>query len=458
MGSDEEKGHTVPTTHELTFLLPQPVEQSPPPHVSPRAEPLTRAQVICNLTHCLLVAFTGFPLGWDVGTIGHLVTLLSLRRTFGVQPMRSALVVGTIVSIMNLGCICGAFFIGGRAHRMGSRYCIWLSLVCYWTGTVIELVAVLTRAHWTVFCGGRLLTGVFVGTLGVVGPVFISDTVKLPHRRKMCISWHQIWCCIGVLLGNVAIITNEDHPALAVIVCGCQLVIVAAIDVAIAFVPETAATPSGPASAFVSDKIRVSPTGVKQLVAVASAPKWHAHCKSAAVMALQQFTGINFFFYYSSTLFTGISAAVATAILSSVNCAASFLLGIVLERVGTRKALFCGALGMAACMVFFTSFGLARNNLISSFNVDGVNVLIVAAYIVMFALSWGPGASVLVNEISTSSELMAVAVCTNWAANFVVAITTPAITARLGYGVGFIFAFFLLVAAAFVAVHTPRSS
>jgi SP family sugar:H+ symporter-like MFS transporter len=457
MGSYEEKAHVAPTKQELTFLLPQPVEQSPPPHVSPQAEPLTRAQVICNLTHCLVVAFTGFPLGWDVGTIGHLVTLLSLRRTFGVQPMRSALVVGTMVSIMNLGCICGAFFIGGRAHRMGSRYCIWLSLVCYWAGTVIELVAVLTRAHWAVFCCGRLLTGVFVGTLGVVGPVFISDTVKLPNRRKMCISWHQIWCCIGVLLGNVAIITNEDLPALALIVCGCQLIIVAAIDVAIAFVPEVAAIPSSPTSPFVSDKIRLSPTGVKQLVAVASGPQWHAHCKSAAVMALQQFTGINFFFYYSSTLFIGISPAVATAILSSVNCGASFFLGIVLERVGTRRTLFCGALGMAACMVFFTSFGLARNKLILSFNVDGVNVLIVAVYIVLFALSWGPGASVLVNEISTSSELMAMAVCTNWAANFVVAITTPAITAKIGYGVGFIFTFFLLAATVFVTVQSPKS-
>lgn len=438
----------VAHTSSLTFFNPEPVEE-PEDHFEEKAA--TNNGTLINLIQCLIISFTGFPLGWDVGTMGHLATLNSFKNTFGTDAISNPLVLGTIVSILNLGCLLGAAILGRKSHIYGFRRCIWIGMGFYLLGTCLEIISVnVNPTHWCLFTFGRLLCGVCIGIMGVVGPVYVGNIVRKASMKKMTISWHQNCCCAGILLGNVVIILFQENVNLANIVCIAKVIFFSLIVVLISFVPEFVQQQQSRHSSPNTEL-----TSLRQKKANSLFPfevfneSFFVKIQCCLVMALQQLSGINFFFYYSSIIFTGVSPFVASAIMSSVNCGSSLFSGFVLEKVGTRKSLVIGSIGMLICMIIFATIGDFRSRFESA-NGEVLTIVIISIYIVLFALSWGPGASILVNEISSSSESMAAAVCANWLANFVVSICTPILCNLIGYNLGFVFAFFLLLSAIFV--------
>jgi SP family sugar:H+ symporter-like MFS transporter len=78
------------------------------------------------------------------------------------------------------------------------------------------------------------------------------------------------------------------------------------------------------------------------------------------ILALQQLTGANYFFYYGTTVFAsvGISNSYVTQIiLGAVNVVCTLPGLWFVEKYGRRKCLIIGAAWMFMCFVVFASVG-----------------------------------------------------------------------------------------------------
>src|SRR5690606_32995194 len=83
-----------------------------------------------------------------------------------------------------------------------------------------------------------------------------------------------------------------------------------------------------------------------------------------AIHFLQQWTGVNYFFYYGATIFesAGIDDPIRTQlILGAVNVACTFYGLYVVERYGRRWPLVIGAVWQAAWLCVFAACGTAIN-------------------------------------------------------------------------------------------------
>lgn len=77
---------------------------------------------------------------------------------------------------------------------------------------------------------------------------------------------------------------------------------------------------------------------------------------------LQQWTGVNYFFYYGATIFdsAGVDDPILVQlILGAVNVVTTFYGLYVVEKYGRRWPLFIGALWQAAWLCVFAAIGIA---------------------------------------------------------------------------------------------------
>jgi SP family sugar:H+ symporter-like MFS transporter len=166
------------------------------------------------------------------------------------------------------------------------------------------------------------------------------------------------------------------------------------------------------------------------------------------LMAGQQLTGANFFFYYGTTVFksTGIENSYITSIiLGSVNVAATIGGLWIVNNCGRRKALMAGAAWMFMCFMvyaFVGSFALNAADPMATPIAGKVLIVFTCLFIVAFATTWGPLVWAVVGEMYPSryrAPAMAVATASNWLLNFLVSFFTTFITNKIHYFYGLIF-------------------
>lgn len=147
------------------------------------------------------------------------------------------------------------------------------------------------------------------------------------------------------------------------------------------------------------------------------------------LQAWQQLTGINFIFYYGTTLFTniGIKNPYRVAIATNVVNVGMTIPGIYLiDKIGRRRLLLIGAAGMIVCEYLVAIIGVT----ISVDNQAGQKVLVafVCIYIAFFASTWGPIGWVLPSEIfplAIRAKAMSLSTASNWLWNFGLSHATP---------------------------------
>jgi SP family sugar:H+ symporter-like MFS transporter len=172
----------------------------------------------------------------------------------------------------------------------------------------------------------------------------------------------------------------------------------------------------------------------------------------------QQFVGINVIFYYGETLWrlAGVSeeAALERNIISGlVSILACFVTIAVIDRIGRRPLLLLGSVGMAATLgamtLAFSSGSLdAAGNLALDQSMGLVAVVAANLYVVFFNMTWGPVMWVMLGEMFPNQiRGSALAVCglAQWAANYLVVQTFPAMAS--GLGLAPTYAFYTLSAA-----------
>ncbi|KAF8328344.1 uncharacterized protein EI90DRAFT_3155738 [Cantharellus anzutake] len=159
------------------------------------------------------------------------------------------------------------------------------------------------------------------------------------------------------------------------------------------------------------------------------------------LQAWQQLTGINFIFYYGTTFFksAGISNSFIITIICDVVNTCMTIVGVqLIDRVGRRKLMIIGAIGMMVCEYIVAIVGVTAGKthfdvstgLSQAVSVTAQRVLIafVCFYISFYAISWGPVAWVLTGEIfplAIRAKGMSLAVASNWLWNFGIGYATP---------------------------------
>lgn len=147
-----------------------------------------------------------------------------------------------------------------------------------------------------------------------------------------------------------------------------------------------------------------------------------------ALQMFQQWTGVNFIFYYGSTFFQTVglkNAFVISMITTAVNVGSTPISFWTVEKLGRRMLLIYGAIGMLVCEFIIAIVGTADEG---SKAASTCMIVFTCVYIFFFASTWGPAAWVVIGEIfplPIRAKGVALSTASNWLWNFVIGFITP---------------------------------
>lgn len=164
-----------------------------------------------------------------------------------------------------------------------------------------------------------------------------------------------------------------------------------------------------------------------------------------SLQMMQQWTGVNFIFYYSTPFLRSTGAVkdefLMSLVFTLVNVLSTPLSFWTVERFGRRFILIVGAFGMLVSQYLVAIIGVTigfnhthpdPNDAEKSIadNIPAVNsqIAFIAISIFFFASTWGPGAWILIGEIfplPIRSRGVALSTASNWLWNTVIAVITP---------------------------------
>lgn len=321
-------------------------------------------------------------------------------------------------------------------------------------GNIIQITAMYSWVHMMM---GRFVAGLGIGNLSVGVPMFQSECSPREIRGAVVASY-QLMITFGILISNIVnygVRNIEEQDASWRIVIGLGIAFSLPLGLGILVCPES---PRWLASQGDWDKARLALgrlrglkddldnklveddlNEMKQILEKerqvgqgswmecfnpnSNIPKLlYRTLLGMVIHFLQQWTGVNYFFYYGATIFesAGIEDPIMTQlILGAVNVVMTFYGLYVVEKFGRRWPLFIGALWQAAWLLIFASVGTAINP--ESSRAVGI-VMIVSAcmFIASFAGTWGPIAWVVIGEtfpLRTRAKQASLATAGNWLGN-----------------------------------------
>ncbi|KAL3535733.1 hypothetical protein ACH5RR_004194 [Cinchona calisaya] len=173
----------------------------------------------------------------------------------------------------------------------------------------------------------------------------------------------------------------------------------------------------------------------------------------STLFALQQLSGINAVFYFSSTVFrrSGVSSNLANVFVGISNLTGSIVALILMDKLGRRILLLWSFFGMAAAMALQVCAASLPTSTSGIFYLSIGGMLM---FVLTFAIGAGPVPGLLLPEILPSRiRAKAVAFCmsVHWALNFFVGLMFLRLLEQIGPQLLYsIFGTFCLLAVVFV--------
>ncbi|KAK9770361.1 putative Major facilitator superfamily (MFS) profile domain-containing protein [Seiridium cardinale] len=459
--------------------------EAPAQGVKTEAEPAHKQQSVTFKAVFLgiVVSIGGFMFGYVSGQISGFFLMNDFAERFGQLNAStgeyefSAARQGTITGLLPVGCLCGALIAGNIADTLGRRMTISVSALWACVGTIIEISS---NHAWYQFAIGRLVTGISIGSLSVVVPMYQSESAPA-IIRGILVSTYQLFITLGIWTANMAdwgTKRNEANLSSGTwrIPNGMGFLWALILCVGVLFLPEsprfafnkgreeearqTIAGLAGvdPNHRSVNDQIaqirakmeEENAQGKAKLTEIFTGPRMFYRTILGIILQMgQQLTGANFFFYYGTTVFaaTGLSNSFVTQIiLGTVNVVCTFAGLYVVQKVGRRKALIAGAAWMMMCFLIYAfvgQFKLDHNNPSNTPTAGSVLIVFSCLAIAAFATTWGPIVWAAVAEMYPPryrAPCMALATASNWLWNFMISFFTRFITDAIDYWYGLVFA------------------
>ncbi|EAZ63223.2 sugar transporter protein [Scheffersomyces stipitis CBS 6054] len=431
---------------------------------------------------CMLVAFGGFVFGFDTGTISGFLNMSDFLSRFGQDGSEgkylSDIRVGLIVSIFNIGCAIGGIFLSKIGDVYGRRIGIISAMVVYVVGIIIQISS---QDKWYQLTIGRGVTGLAVGTVSVLSPMFISESAP-KHLRGTLVYCYQLCITLGIFIGYCVTYGTKDLndsrqwrvPLGLCFLWAIFLVVgMLAMPESPRFLIEKKRIEEAKKSLARSNKLSPEDPGVYtevQLIqagidreAAAGSASWmelitgkpaifRRVIMGIILQSLQQLTGVNYFFYYGTTIFqaVGLQDSFQTSIiLGTVNFLSTFVGIWAIERFGRRQCLLVGSAGMFVCFIIYSVIG--TTHLFIDGVVDNDNtrqssgnamIFITCLFIFFFACTWAGGVFTIISEsypLRIRSKAMSIATAANWMWGFLISFCTPFIVNAINFKFGFVF-------------------
>ncbi|KAJ9114134.1 hypothetical protein QFC20_001650 [Naganishia adeliensis] len=429
---------------------------------------------------CAFASFGGIFFGYDSGYInGVLGSRLFIDAIEGTDaPAISESHTSLIVSILSAGTFFGALIAGDLADMIGRRITIIGGCAIYLAGVVIQMFATDGLALIVV---GRVVAGVGVGFVSAIIILYMSEICPRKIRGAL-VSGYQFCITIGLMLAAIVVNFTKDRQdsgqyripisiqfAWGLILGGGlfflpdsprYFVKKGKLDKARGVLSRLRGQPiDSPyieselaeivANAEYERSLMPSTTWFGQWAACFSGSVFQAKSNlrrtilGTSLQMMQQWTGVNFIFYYSTTFLKSTGAIsdpfITSMIFTIVNVVSTPISFYTVEKFGRRPLLIWGAFGMMICQFIIAIVGVtvgfnklttnAAGETVAS-NIAAVNtqVAFIAIFIFFFASTWGPGAWVLIGEIfplPIRSRGVALSTASNWLWNTIIAVITP---------------------------------
>ena len=421
---------------------------NPKPDVlaAPDVEPAVAATITPWLAVVLaVILLSGALFGYDQGVVSGALT--SIKAEFSL----SALLVEVVTSWVTLGALFGALVGGELADRLGRQRAVLIAGVVFTLGSLVEALAPGT----VVLVGGRLIVGFGVGIAAVAAPLYAAELAPTALRGRF-ISAYQLAVAGGIFVAYLVdgwlskagawrwMLGLSAAP-------GLMLVAIALLapqsprwlmrmgrraDAAAQMRKVHPGADPGPHLDAIAATL-ADDGGPASWLEVFGA-QWRRPLRVGVGLAVfQQITGINAVIYYADQIFqaAGFTTAAAqttvtTWAVGGVNVAATFIAIAFVDRLGRRKLLLAGLLGMAlslaavgAAFEFITAVGAAHSAPAATSTAGIVTLTALVVFIACFAFSMGPVVWTVINEIFPGhirGRAVAVATAFNWASAFIV--------------------------------------
>ncbi|CAN9198159.1 unnamed protein product [Alternaria alternata] len=413
---------------------------------------------------CVFAAFGGILFGYDSGYINGVLGMDYFKQQFGGPSASEKAYNGhlyktweksLIVSILSAGTFFGALTAGSIADWIGRRATIITGCAIFSLGVVLQVAA----SSVGVLIPGRLIAGFGIGFVSAVIILYMSEVA--PKRfRGAIVSGYQFCITIGLLLASVVDNGTKDRMDSSAyrIPIGLQWLFATVLGVGLFLLPESPrwyvkkgrhedtaralGTLRGQAanSGYVRDELNelIANHEYERHMQAGWADCFRGGWKPSsnlrrvvlgmALQMMQQWTGVNFVFYYGSTFFKTVgiqNAFLVSMITTAVNVGSTPISFWTIEKFGRHALLIYGAVGMLVC-----EFSIAIVGTVDEGSKAAGLCLIVftCIYIFFFASIWGPGAWVLIGEIfplPIRAKGVALSTASNWFWNFVIGFITP---------------------------------
>ncbi|KAI4867281.1 general substrate transporter [Hypoxylon rubiginosum] len=413
---------------------------------------------------CAFAAFGGIFFGYDSGYISGVMGMnYFIHQIEG--PDATVLLSShksLITSILSAGTFFGALIAGDVADWVGRRTTIIGGCVVFLVGVVLQVAS----AGLGLLVAGRLVAGFGVGAVSAILILYMSEIAPRKVRGAL-VSGYQFCVTVGLLLASAIDYATQDRNDSGSyrIPIAIQLLWAIILGTGLFFLPEsprffvkkgkldkaagTLARLRGQPieSELIQDELaEIIANHEYELSVAPDGGYWSTwgNCFRGSIwegssnlrrtilgtslQMMQQWTGVNFVFYFGTTFFQDLGTIsnpfLISLITTLVNVCSTPISFWSMERIGRRPLLLWGALGMVICQFIVAIIG----TITSSPAAVQAMIAFICIYIFFFASTWGPGAWVVIGEIyplPMRARGVALSTASNWLWNCIIAVITP---------------------------------
>lgn len=386
---------------------------TPAPHLSRLATvtAFPQARMTAALfTVLVVVALAAGLSGYDQGVRSGALSDILQDFSFSLPLVR------LVARWTTLGVVLGALVAGALADRLGRKdtASIAAALLTLGAATPFFVAGVETLAT------GRLMMGIGVGMAAVVAPLYAAEMAPQRLRGRFVCFW-QLAMTAGLLTGCAV----DEQLALG---ASWRLIQSVAALPGLAFLAVALFAPESPRWLIGQDRRqyaemetrRLEPainaktrigTITKSYEADPSKPSfrelfrspWRRPLQIALGLAfLQQIPGISAMVYFANSGAGGVGVATSSAqagstmwAIGAVSLAAAVVAIVLVDRIGRRKLLLAGLIGMTASLVALSIVSVGA----SSTETSSAGAVAMVVFMGSFGFSLGPIAWVVISEV-----------------------------------------------------------
>ncbi|KAK9378023.1 general substrate transporter [Kockiozyma suomiensis] len=458
----------------------------------------------------------GLVYGYNQGMFGQILNMSSFAKTVHPESISNPTARGLLTAILELGAWVGALSNGYIADKLGRKLCVDVAVFVFVIGVIVQACA--TAPSYIL--GGRFITGLGVGSLSMVVPLYNAELAPAEIRGAL-VSLQQLSITAGIMISywigygtNFIGGTGDGQSKAAWLIPICiQIAPALILGVGINFMPQSPRwlMSVGREEECLQTISRIRRVDTEnELVALEFLeikaqhifdqetsqrlfPEYqnhtfksdfmlgfHAYARlftnralfkrtlvSILIMMFQQWTGINAILYYAPFIFQdlGLTGNTVSLLASGVVGVVMFLATIpavlYIDNLGRKPVLICGAIGMAICHFVIAGISASFDGSWDQHSAAGwVAVVFVWIFVVHFGYSWGPGAWVVIAEIfplGVRAKGISIGASSNWLNNFAVGMATSDMLASMKYGTYVFFGLITSIGAAYIYFLVPET-